>query len=251
MRLYSDKGSVVLAGGFNARAFEIPYSFVQKVKSQTLTDFVNHNNLTLIDRSSKNSYVPYTFLPIKNTLGYIMIDRQNFDLVLDYETLQNSYVELASDHLALLCTLSVPGAFRFQGQVKSLPAWNKAYHDMLIQYQLEVNNQLTEIINIVPSSETEIENYLRAITNTLISAAKMCIPVSKFVPFVKPYWTPEVKRAHNSTQLKRKIWVENDKPRGMICTRMTHTKTIKLLKTISETCIVKLYMSTKMKLLIS
>ena len=46
-----------------------------------------------------------------------MIDRHNSDLIIDYKTLQNSDVELASDHLALLCTLSMPGAFR-----KSLPA---------------------------------------------------------------------------------------------------------------------------------
>ena len=64
----------------------------------------------------------------------------------------------------------------------------------------------------LPSSETEIENYLRAITSILICAAKMCIPVSKYVPFVKPYWT----RADENARLKRKIWIENDKPRGMM-----------------------------------
>ena len=227
MSLYSDKGVVVLAGDFNARAFETPYSFAQKFKSQTLTDFINHNNLILINRSSKNRSAPYTFLPTKTTLDYIMIDRQNFDLVLDYETLQNSDVELASDHLALLCTISVPGAFRFQGQVKSLPAWHKTTHDMLIQYQLEVNTQLTEFMDVIPSSETEIENYLRVITNILIGAAKMCIPVSKFVPFVKPYWTPEVKRAHENARVKRKIWVENDKPRGMMHNSYKEYKTAK------------------------
>ena len=63
----------------------------QKFKSQTLTDFINHNNLIVINMSSKNSSAPYTFLPTKTTLDYIMVDSQNFDLVLDYETLQISF----------------------------------------------------------------------------------------------------------------------------------------------------------------
>ena len=101
--------------------------------------------------------------------------------------MQNSDVELASDHLALLCTLSMPGAFR-----KSLPAWHKATHDMLIGYQLEVHNRLSDLLEVIPSSEDEVENYLWVITNIVISTAKIHIPASKFVPYVKPYWTSEL-----------------------------------------------------------
>ena len=90
-----------------------------------------------------------------------------------------------------------------------------------------MNNQLTEFIDVLPSSETEIENYLRAITSILIGAAKMFIPVSKFVPFVKPYWTPEVKRAHENARFKREIWVKNDKPRGMLHDSYKEYKTAK------------------------
>ena len=63
MSLYSDRGVVLFAGDFNARAFETPYSFAQKVKSQTLTDFINNNNLAIINRSSKMVVYPTPFYP--------------------------------------------------------------------------------------------------------------------------------------------------------------------------------------------
>ena len=141
--------------------------------------------------------------------------------------MQNSDVELASHHLALLCrTLSIPGAFHFQSQNKSLSAWHKATHDMLIGYQLEVNTRLSELVEVTPSSEDEVENYLRIITNILISTAKIYIPASK-VPYVKPYWTSGVKRAHDNARLKRKLWIENGKPLGMMHDSYKNYKTAK------------------------
>ena len=70
-----------------------------------------------LNRSSKKS-VSYTFLPTRTTLDYIMQDRQHFGLVLSCETLQNTDVELASDHLAMLCTMSIPVTPCFHRQSK-------------------------------------------------------------------------------------------------------------------------------------
>ena len=215
MSVCTDK-TIILAGDFNARAFEIPYSYVPKVKSQTLSEFIKYNNLMAVNRSSKNNSVPYTFLPTRTTLDYIMIDRQNFDLVLSYETLQTTDVELASDHLAMLCTMSIPVTPCFQSQSKSLPAWHKATSEMFINYQLELHNKLSYLANIILVSENEIELYLSTVTNTLIQEAKAHIPVSKFVPYIKPYWTADVKQAHANARIKRKLWVDENRPRGMI-----------------------------------
>ena len=108
MNIYTEKGIIILAGDFNARAFENPHSYSQKLKSRILTDFVDFHNLELINKSQLNHSIPYTFVPTKSTIDYIMIDKQHLDLILSYETIVNSDIDIASDHLLLFCTLSIP-----------------------------------------------------------------------------------------------------------------------------------------------
>ena len=98
MNIYTEKGIIILAGDFNARLSEIPHSYSQKLKSKILTDFVDFHNLELIDKSQLNHSIPYTFVPTKSTIDYIMIDKQHLDLILSYESIVNNNIDIASDH---------------------------------------------------------------------------------------------------------------------------------------------------------
>ena len=62
MSVCTDK-TIILAGDFNARAFEVPFSYVPKVKSQTLLEFVKYNNLMAVNRSSKTIVSSIHFYP--------------------------------------------------------------------------------------------------------------------------------------------------------------------------------------------
>ena len=47
------------------------------------------------------------------------------------------------------------------------------------------------------------------------------------MPHIKPYWTSEVKKAHKNARQKRKIWVSEGKPRGMVYEAYKNYKTAK------------------------
>ena len=53
------------------------------------------------------------------------------------------------------------------------------------------------------------------IVNSIVKAANDCLPKTTFNKHAKPYWSPEVKRAHDAQRHARRIWIMEGRPRGM------------------------------------
>ena len=82
-------------------------------------------------------------------------------------------------------------------------------------WHADVRNQLSHLVDVKPSSPSQIENYATSISEILKTCAANNIPCSKFKSYAKPYWSADVKAAHENAVQKRRVWIENGKPRGM------------------------------------
>ena len=98
---------------------------------------------------------------------------------------------------------------------------------MLINYQLNLHYNLSSLTEIIPTNNIEIDNYLDTIVQIIFYSSRCNIPKAHFVPHIKPYWTSEVKKAHKNARQKRKIWVNEGKPRGMVFEAYKNYKTAK------------------------
>lgn len=59
--LFNEHGDVIMLGDFNARYAELPTSYVQRAKSHLLTDFIQSNDITPLNKTDKCSGLGYTF----------------------------------------------------------------------------------------------------------------------------------------------------------------------------------------------
>ena len=107
-------------------------------------------------------------------------------------------------------------------------SFHKATHEMLINYQLNLHYNLSSLTEIIPTNRIEIDNYLDTIVQIIFYSSRCNIPKAHFVPHIKPYRTSEVKKAHKNARQKRKIWVSEGKPRGMVYEAYKNYKTAKL-----------------------
>lgn len=144
-----------------------------------------------------------------------MTNQTLYNVVEHCEVISSNDIDIASDHLLVFCTLSLPVKHFFESNNFSLPAWHKATCDMLLKYQLDVHAELSQFVNIKPSSPAAIEQYAQVITDILQTCAINSIPQSKFKSYAKPYWNSDVKTAYSNATQKRRLWIQDGKPRGM------------------------------------
>ena len=63
------------------------------------------------------------------------------------------------------------------------------------------------------SNPALIDTHLESIVRILLTTAFDSIPIKKFLPHVKPGWTPEVNSAHGISKRAYKAWVAAGRPR--------------------------------------
>lgn len=213
--LYNDQGEVIILGDFNARYAETPLSHVQRVKTRLLTKFIQSNNIVPLNKSNKCSGLDYTYTTNCSTIDFILTNETLYNNVEHCEVISSNDIDVASDHLLVFCTLSLPVKHFFEENNFSLPAWHKATCDMLISYQFDVHTELSKLVNLKPASATDVDQYCQVVTEALQTCAVRNIPHSKFKSFTKPYWNANVKAAHSNATQKRRLWIHDGKPRGM------------------------------------
>lgn len=212
---YNELGDILMLGDFNARTDNHLVSYASKMKKQMFTNFVSENNISILNKGDKHRGTDYSFFPMQTTLDYMLVNHSCNNLIGYCETISSSDIEIASDHLLLFCTLSLPINHFFNKPDFMLPAWHKASAEMLITYQLNVDISLSQIVDTKLDTISDIETQVNAVTDILRTCATGCIPQSKFKQHAKPYWSTQVKLAHRLAMDKRKIWLQNNKPRGM------------------------------------
>ena len=73
-----------------------------------------------------------------------------------------------------------------------------------------------------------VNGYIDALYNCIFTNIKLssdiCFPVSQLRPYLKPYWSNELKQFHYIMRCKRKARIDEGRPRGRIRSNlMLHT----------------------------
>ena len=131
-----------------------------------------------------------------------------------------------SDHSPVCASLkiylpSTPIQARQSGSTKFRPNWSKLSESELLQgYTEEVESQLASLslpsLSSLVSTPESIDSLLGEVTSILLSAAQKHIPAKRFLPFVKPGWTPELRRYHSKSKRLYKEWVRAGRPRSYL-----------------------------------
>ena len=118
-----------------------------------------------------------------------------------------------SDHSPVCASLLIhlplaPIQARQSGRAKLRPNWSKlSESERLLGYTEAVESQLTSLslpnLSSLVSTPESIDFLLGEVTSILLSAAWKHIPAKRFLPFVKPGWTPELRRYHSKSKRQR------------------------------------------------
>ncbi len=128
-------------------------------------------------------------------------------------SVDDEHVMNSSDHLPVCVTLCV-NIPRISLNMRRVYKWAKA----------DTNGYCTELSKLIQEcelmqrdiqTENDIDEYTDAVIQCMIQASEHTVPMSKFSKHKKPYWDDDLTRLHNIQKSKRKIWIENGRPRGM------------------------------------
>lgn len=224
---YSPQGRVIFAGDCNAKCNEKCASYTTKIKSQRFTSFINTNNLIPVNKTNLNDGLKYTYEPMRTTLDYVLAPSHCIGIVTQCKVINSGNSAITSDHYPISCTLKLPTDRYTPINKIPLPAWHKCESGSLISYQLIIDQIIcTQNIN-TPTTKNEIIALNDFLVNTMHHAATAAVPNASFNPHTKPYWSTDVKNAHNLAREKRKMWLIDNQPRGMQYTSYREYKTAK------------------------
>ena len=63
-------------------------------------------------------------------------------------------------------------------------------------------------------SNDDITRAYLTLVNEVNVSAKLCFPLKRFKPFLKPYWNNELSSLHSDMKQKRTEWITHGKLRG-------------------------------------
>ena len=212
---YLKEGNLVVGGDCNAQILSSRVTHGSLYKSRAFTDFLNSLNLISVNMSNIKNGPDYTFCPNKTMLDHILINEGYFSEVIQCYILTEDKI-LTSDHLPIVIRLTAnyrndtPEPENKLIHEKCI-SWHKITSNHIEQYQSQLNTILMDKLN---PNDFNQDNISHIITNAMHVAADKTLPKSKFNKFTKPYWTKEVKEAHTISRNLRRIWINENRPRG-------------------------------------
>ena len=212
---YSAYGTVVIAGDMNASYLD-SYC-VNNVKSRIFSSFVDRNllGIPMIDFDIQGE--SYTFVQKQTMLDYILLPKMSQIQLLSYNILEEGSFSMTSDHLPILAEIEfVCSKHNLMYSVTSLPAWHKASPDNIENYRVTLRQRLSFLDAYDIKSVEDLDVFCNNFTQILLECANTVIPQSAYKPYKRPDWTRDVKEAHDAERAKRRIWLSEGRPRGML-----------------------------------
>ena len=212
---YSVYGNVVFAGDMNASCLD-SYG-VNSAKCRILKSFVETCDLCIpmIDIDVKGE--SHTFVVKQTMLDYIFVTKSNSNNLLSYKIFEEGSICMTSDHLPLLVDIQFDCLRHYLTRsTTSLPAWHRAATLDIDNYRNSVHLKICELKDRDLTSVSEIDEFCADFTRILIDCANMTIPNSGYNLHKCPYWTKSVKELHIIERAKRRVWIGEGRPRGML-----------------------------------
>ncbi|MES9883122.1 MAG: reverse transcriptase family protein [Sedimenticola sp.] len=202
---YAGLGTVVLLGDMNG---EVTNCVRQTYRDTVLSNFLQRNEMLSLARLPCHDGPDYTFVTMEKTLDHVIMYNNEIDLVRHVETLCGDLYNV-SDHLPVLTVLSTPYVQTVNVTRRVCIAWHKVSTDDVNNYQLTLSTLLDQV------NTDDIDLMYELIVKSIISAAESALPKTKLNRHAKPYWTSDVKAAHETQREARKRWLNEGQPRGM------------------------------------
>ena len=221
MSLYSEKGTVVLMGDMNVNIAPTSIHAHATGRLSCFWDFMQDNNSVSVNTldicsGAKSSYVSYDGR-YESLLDHIIIPSDKLDLVASCEICEDDCLNV-SRHRPVFCQLKLP---QNQQQIVSPVCeqsinWKNANSDQIDTYQcsLHKNKVLLDFDQGEVGSNDDITRAYLTLVNEVNASAKLCFPLKRFKPFLKPYWNNELSSLHSDMKQKRAEWITHGKLRG-------------------------------------
>ncbi|CAG2209672.1 unnamed protein product [Mytilus edulis] len=213
---YCNYGSVIVAGDLNASCRTKDRLHSNHCKSDELQKFVKRHDLLFSGGQIKHTGPDYTFITKKTMIDYFLVNKSVLRQLRSCEILDEGSISSTSDHLPIVVELSIDNnPHRIMNSYSKFPAWHKINDDHIRKYQEHMDVPIELLTDRINSDNLDVDTVNTEIESILHEAADSVIPKCVFNPYTKPYWTPDVKKAHQTERSMRKRWLAEGRPRGM------------------------------------
>ena len=199
---FSCYGTVLFLGDFNCDIHQAKYN---EDRSKSLSLFLETTQMSACPLEGC-----YTFRPTNKILDYVITDTYQHELITCNKIIDED-ICVVSDHLP-------------QG---TNVAWNRCTNEQLISYQQKLEDELHKSETPVNCTASGINSFYDSIVKSIHVAAESTLPVGSYNKHSKPYWTAEVKAAHQNQRLKCIEWIKQGRPRNSENIFTSHTKKLK------------------------
>ncbi|KAI8517105.1 hypothetical protein Bbelb_056860 [Branchiostoma belcheri] len=205
---YENEGTVIFMGDFNAHIGELggPRGKGPPSKNgEELTEILEELELISLNLCHLCTGPTETFetknSDHKSTIDHIMIPREAVSEVLACRVIEEDALNM-SDHKPVVATLrNKPVDWKERGEHKGKLDWKSMSGQTENTYKRRVSELLKITVAPTEKSPESIEKELNTITTALKRAAEETIPTKKIKMHQKPYWSTELKEAH-----QKQIW---------------------------------------------
>ncbi|KAK3084049.1 hypothetical protein FSP39_007309 [Pinctada imbricata] len=212
---YSKMGNVVIAGDMNASCIDT--YCVNQEKSSILRTFTDRCQLCIPMIDFDIDGETYSFTQKQTMLDYIFVSKTYLPYLCAYSVFKEGTISMTSDHLPICVDISVHcKRHALLISSTSLPAWYKASSDDISNYQSTLSRKLSALDSFNLSNISDLDMFCDEFTRILRESANETIPCAGYCPFKRPEWTKEVKELHELERSKRRVWMLEGRPRGMI-----------------------------------
>ena len=212
---YVTQGNIIIAGDLNAQYISQNSNSSNK-KSKHLTDFINSNSLVPVNISNLCSGPNYSFIPSRSMIDHFLIDATTAASCHSCQVIDESRLTLTSDHFPILLKLDLDSHPTSQVTTLSRDTkciqWHKATTETLQTYSEVLTSKIEQSNS--DKYNMNVNCLADSITECLHDAAHDVLPSKPFNKYSKPYWTRDVKLAHDLSRSCRRDWLAAGKPRG-------------------------------------
>lgn len=139
----------------------------------------------------------YTLILTQTTLDYILCSNSLCSYVNIYHVYEEGLFSSTPDDLPVLMSIYIRLKNRMSNKsLNCLPAWHKADSCKIDSYQTHVSEEAISLLDRNLNCVIHIDTFCSDLNHLLHDAASKTIPVSRYKPYLKPEWTPEVKQLH-------------------------------------------------------
>ena len=211
-------GVVIICGDLNAglsTKFGNRANPVANARGIILEEFLYYNNMysTVSDNrcnGPKCTYHPMDVNYLSSQIDHFITNNDNQpNVVRCYVHVEHSLN--MSDHypISIMWKSNLEAANNYIIQHRF--NWNKCDKSTYAQH---LRDALDILDNYKMRSPNDIESYVKALQDAIMSTVNMCVPTSRYRPHVRPYWDNELKSLHSEQLRLRHIWISENRPRG-------------------------------------